>query len=249
MVLDLLLIALAITLDPLPIMAFVLVVSSARGVWKGLAFIMGWLACLVVVIALVLALTGGQPPPPRSPPSTAGLAARLVIGVGLVLFAVYRRRRMQSAPQTAPASVPDPAPGPAPASTDGAPAEKQLRTTARSRSSSSMTSRMDESSVWAAAGLAVFLQPWGMVAAAATTVVEADLSQPETWMALFGFCILATASLLAAELYVVFAPESAQARLLKLRTWLKNHEQQAIVVICLLLGLWLTANSLYQLTS
>lgn len=61
MVIDLLLIALAITLDPLPIMAFVLVVASDRGVWKGLAFILAWLACLVAVIALVLALTGGQP--------------------------------------------------------------------------------------------------------------------------------------------------------------------------------------------
>lgn len=61
MVLDLLLIALAITVDPLPIMAFVLVVSSARGVWKGLAFILAWLACLVAVIAIVLTVTDGQP--------------------------------------------------------------------------------------------------------------------------------------------------------------------------------------------
>ena len=49
MVLDLLLIALGITLDPLPLMAFVLVVASVRGVWKGLAFILGWLACFVGV--------------------------------------------------------------------------------------------------------------------------------------------------------------------------------------------------------
>lgn len=64
MVLDLMLIGLAIALDPLPIMAFVLVVTSARGVWKGLVFILAWLACLVTVIALVLLVTGGQPPRP-----------------------------------------------------------------------------------------------------------------------------------------------------------------------------------------
>ncbi|MFD4142708.1 GAP family protein [Streptomyces sp. NPDC058572] len=246
MVLDLLLIALGITLDPLPIMAFVLVVASDRGVWKGLAFIMGWLACLVAVIALVLALTGGEPPPPRSPPSTAGLAARLVIGVALVRFALYRRKRMRSAPQAAPARVRDSGPEP---DTAQETAGTSPRTTSRSRSSSSMTSRMDRSSPWAAAGLAVFLQPWGMVAAAAATVVSADLSHFSTYAALFGFCILATASLLAAELYVVFSPEAAQARLLKLRDWLQSHEQQAIVVICLLLGLWLTGQSIYELTS
>ncbi|MGW6731436.1 GAP family protein [Streptomyces sp. NPDC055013] len=63
-VVDLLLIALAITLDPLPLMAFVLVVASGRGVRTGLAFIAGRMACFVAVIALVLTPTGGQPPRP-----------------------------------------------------------------------------------------------------------------------------------------------------------------------------------------
>ncbi|MFF3325639.1 GAP family protein [Streptomyces sp. NPDC002889] len=240
MVLDLLLIALAITLDPLPIMAFVLVVSSTKGVWKGLAFILGWLACLVAVFALVLALTGGQPPPPRSAPSTAGLAAKLAVGVSLVLFAEHRRRRLGSAREPVPGAA-----GPPPHRR----AHKALRKSAGSRSSPSMTSRMDRSSPWAAAGLAVFLQPWGLVAAGATTVVEANLSHFSSWVALFGFCILATASLLAAELYMVFAPDAAQARLMKLRAVLEAHQDQAIVVICLLLGLWLTGKSIYQLTS
>ncbi|HET6355508.1 GAP family protein [Streptomyces sp.] len=222
MVLDLLLIALAITLDPLPIMAFVLVVSSTRGVWKGLVFILAWLACLVAVMALVLTLTGGEPPSPRSAPSTAGIAVKLAIGVALVLYGERRRRRLRS----------------------GRPSDSY-----RSKSSASVTSRMDRSSIWAAAGLAVFLQPWGMVAAGATTVLEADLSHSSSFLALFGFAILATASLLTAELYVVFAPEAAQARLMKLRAWMQGHQEQAIVVICILLGLWLTGNSIYQLTS
>ncbi|WP_406405597.1 GAP family protein [Streptomyces sp. NBC_00879] len=222
MVLDLLLIALAITLDPLPIMAFVLVVSSTRGVWKGLVFILAWLACLVAVMALVLTLTGGEPPSPRSAPSTAGIAVKLAIGVALVLYGERRRRRLRSG---------------------------RGSDSYRSTSSASVTSRMDRSSIWAAAGLAVFLQPWGMVAAGAATVLEADLSHSSSFLALFGFAILATASLLAAELYVVFAPEAAQARLMKLRAWMQGHQEQAIVVICLLLGLWLTGNSIYQLTS
>ncbi|MGW0633644.1 GAP family protein [Streptomyces sp. NPDC002758] len=152
---------------------------SAQGVWKGLTFILGWLACLVAVLAIVLALTGGHPSAPKSAPSTAVLAAELLIGVSLVFYGAHRRRR------TTPA-----------------------RTSASS--SSDLASRTDRSPVWAAAGLAVLLQPWGLVAAGATTVVEADLSHSSSWLALFSFCVLATASLLAAEVYVVFAPTAAR---------------------------------------
>ncbi|KMO97661.1 GAP family protein [Streptomyces roseus] len=232
MVLDLMLIALAITIYPLPLMAFALVVSSARGVWKGLVFVLAWLACLVAVIAAVLALTDGQPPPPRSPPGVAGPAAKLAIGIGLVFYGLHRRRLMRA---------------PGDARSDAAEAAHGRK--GRDGPSGEAAADRGEGSLWASAGLAVLVQPWGMVAAGATTVLEANAAQPATFMALFGFCLLASASLLAAELYIVFAPEVAQARLLRLRTWLTDHAEQAIVVLCLALGLWLTGKSLYQLTS
>ncbi|MGW0900910.1 GAP family protein [Streptomyces goshikiensis] len=219
MVLDLVLIALAIALYPLPLMAFILVIASPRGVLKGLAFLLAWLACLVAVIAIVLALTGGEPPSPRSPPSVVALALKLAIGVWLVLYGLHRYRR------------------------------RQARAAAREASGrASAPSRMDVGSPWAAAGLAVLIQPWGMVAAGATTVVQADASHATTYLALFGFCLLASSGLLAAELYMVFAPEAAQARLLRMRTWMTGHKDEAIVFVCLLLGLWLTGQSIYQLT-
>ena len=68
MVFDLLLIGLAITLEPFPVTGFILLLTAERGSIKGLAFILGWLACLVAVIALVFLATGNQPPA-RSPPS------------------------------------------------------------------------------------------------------------------------------------------------------------------------------------
>ena len=74
MVLDLLLIGLGITLEPFPLIAFLLILSSEKGTRKGLAFILGWLACLVVVIGAVILLTGGKPPAPATAPSTAVLA-------------------------------------------------------------------------------------------------------------------------------------------------------------------------------
>ncbi|MFI9103715.1 GAP family protein [Streptomyces fildesensis] len=223
MVLDLVLIGLAITLYPLPIMAFVLVLSSPGGVWKGLAFILAWLACLVAVIAAVLLLTGGEPPAPRSPPSTAALAVKLAIGVSLVLYGEHRRRRRRSAtPMDRGRSASD----------EAEPA-----------------SRVHQASVWSAAGLAVLLQPWGMVAAAASTVVEADLAHGATYLALLAFCILASASLLTMELLMVFTPTRAQRLLTGLRSWLAAHQDQAIVAICLFLGITLAGKAIFQLTS
>ena len=102
MVLDLLLIGLGITLEPFPLIAFLLILSSQKGTRKGLAFILGWLACLVVVIGAVILLTGGKPPAPATAPSTAVLAIKLALGVVLILYAVRQERR-RSLPRKPPA--------------------------------------------------------------------------------------------------------------------------------------------------
>ena len=102
MVLDLLLIGLGITLEPFPLIAFLLILSSEKGTRKGLAFILGWLACLVVVIGAVILLTGGKPPAPATAPSTAVLAIKLALGVVLILYAVRQERR-RSLPRKPPA--------------------------------------------------------------------------------------------------------------------------------------------------
>jgi hypothetical protein len=214
MVLDLVLIGLAIAVNPFSVTAFVLVLSTRGGIWNGLAFVLTWLASFVAIIAVVLLMTGGKPPPPKSPPSTAALAAKLAIGVGLVWYGERTRRRR-----------------------------------GRQRKSTGMMSRLDRISPWTAAGLALFLQPWGLVAAGAATVVEADLSHAASYAALLGYCLLASSSLLAMEVYATFAPDSSRVRLGRLRTWVEGHQDEAIVTVCLLLGLWLVGKSIYQLTA
>jgi hypothetical protein len=94
MILDLVLTALAITFQPLPLLAFILVLSADRGLRKGLAFLAGWLLSLIVVIAVAVALTGGQPVQTNSAPSTAGLAIKLAIGVFLVVWGAHHRKKI-----------------------------------------------------------------------------------------------------------------------------------------------------------
>jgi len=95
MVLNLLLIGLAIALDPLPLSAFVVVLPSKRGVRKGAAFLFGWLVSLAVVVAVTLLVTGNNPPEPNTVPSLASLAVKIAIGTVLVVIAIRQRRRMR----------------------------------------------------------------------------------------------------------------------------------------------------------
>ncbi|MFB7979732.1 GAP family protein [Streptomyces vinaceus] len=214
MVLDLLVIGTAVTLGPLHNSAFILLLSARRGVRLGLVFLLSWLVNLIAVIACVMLLTGGQPPAHHSAPSTAVIAAKLAIGVALVLYGVHRHRR--------------------PPRPHGPPR---------------WSARIDNASLATAAGLAWLLQPWALVGAGAATAVDADLSTSTDWLALTGYCLLATLSLIAMEMYALRAPAAANARLNALRSWLEQHQEKLIVTLSLLAGLWLTARSIYDLAT
>ena len=104
---------------------------------------------------------------------------------------------------------------------------------------------VDNMSPWFAMALAPTLQPWGLIGAGAATVVEAKLSSWESYLALFGFCVLASASYLAMEIYAGFRPRQSEAFLARVRTWMKTRTDQVIILGSLILGFWLIANSLY----
>jgi Sap, sulfolipid-1-addressing protein len=108
---------------------------------------------------------------------------------------------------------------------------------------------VDKMSPWFAMGLAPLLQPWGLIAAGAATVTAAKLSSWESYLALFGFCVLASASYLAMEIYAAVRPEQSQALLARIRKWIESHTDQAIIWGSLIVGLWLIANSLYVILS
>jgi hypothetical protein len=214
MVLDLVVIGLAITLEPITLVAFILLLGAEKGIRKGLAFILGWMACLVAVIAIIVLVTGGKPPEPHTAPSTAALVVKALLGVLLIGVGLRTRRHMP-----------------------------------RVRKQPAWMRRLDRLSLWTAAGLGIFLQPWTLVAAAAATVVQAKLSTAGDWLALVLFCLLATSSYLAMEVYATFAPEAAGARLGQVQKWIDGHTDQAIVALSLLAGAWLLGDSIYLIVS
>jgi hypothetical protein len=90
LLLDLFLIGLVITLEPIPLTAMILLLATDGGLMKGLGYVLGWMLTLVAIVALVVLVTGGQPLIPNTDPSKGALALKLAIGVVLVIIA-YRR--------------------------------------------------------------------------------------------------------------------------------------------------------------
>jgi hypothetical protein len=205
---DLVLIAVGIALQPFRLSAFILILSAEGGTKKGLGFIVGWLTCLVLVIAVVVLITGGKPVRLRTVPSTAVLIIRLALGIALIVFAAVQWRR-RNRPHRAPAWL----------------------------------ARLDTMPPWNAAVIAAIMQPWTLVAAAAVTAAAARLSGVGDYLALASFCLLATSSFIVLELYAVCAP-AASTQLAALRNWLDMHGNEVIIVVCLVLGVWLTGQSI-----
>ncbi len=104
-------------------------------------------------------------------------------------------------------------------------------------------------SPWFAMGLAPTLQPWVLIGAGAATVVQAKLSSWQSFLALFLYCVLASASYLALEIYAVARPSQTQALLGQSRAWIESHTDQVIIVGSLLIGFWLIGNSIYLIVT
>jgi len=213
LVFDLVLIGIAVALDPLPLTTFFIVLSSKRGARKGAAYVFGWLVSLAAVVAITVAATGDNPPKPATAPSLAALAVKIVLGLILVWIAIrHMRARRQPKPPKKPPK---------------------------------WQAHVDSMSPWFAMALGVTLQPWVLLGLGAATVVEAKLSSWESFLALALYCVLASSSYLAMEIYVIARPAESQALLAKCKAWIDSHIDEAITIGSLLLGLWFIANSLY----
>jgi len=217
LVLNLMLIGLAVALDPLPLTAFMIVLPSKRGTVKGAAFVFGWLVSLAIVVTVTVLATGNNPPEPATVPSLASLAIKIALGLVLVRIAIrHIRARGQPKPPKKPPKWQE---------------------------------HVDNMSPWFAMILAPTLQPWVLIGAGVATVVEAKLAGWQSFLALFLYCVLASSSYLALEIYAVVRPANSQALLARFRAWIDAHTDQAIIAGSLLIGLWLVANSIYLIVS
>ena len=216
MVLNLVLIGVTVALDPLPLMAFLVILPSKQGVRKGAAFVFGWLASLVVVVAVTVLATGNNPPEPDTAPSLAGVAVKIAIGVILVAIAIRQRRRT------------------------GRPKKPKKPPKWQAHVDSMSVVRHGPRARSAAVGPDRRGRRHGH---------EAKLSSAQSYLTLFLFCILGSASYLAMEIYAGARPGKSQVLLAGFRTWIDAHTDQVIIWGSLILGFWLVANGINLIVS
>ncbi len=212
---ELLLLGVAITIEPIPVVGFILVLGSDHARRNGFAFIVAWIASLAAIVAGTLLVTGGQPPARNTQPALWSAIANVVVGMALLAVAWRVSKRPADRPRKQPAWM----------------------------------ARVDRMSAWGAAALGFLLQPWGLVAAGVTVVLEADLHTTATIVVLVLFCLLATSSMATMQTYYIISPDAARERLARLQDWVDRNRDRGIVILSAGFGIVLAAKGVYLLAS
>ncbi|BCJ36957.1 membrane protein [Actinocatenispora thailandica] len=89
---DILPLALTVAISPIPIVAVILSLLAPQAGGTSLGFLLGWLAGIVVVGAVVVAIASAIGLSTHGSGSTAGAIVKLVLGAGVVLLAVRQWR-------------------------------------------------------------------------------------------------------------------------------------------------------------
>lgn len=93
---DILPLAVGVAISPIPIIAVILMLLSRQAGKTSTGFLIGWVAGIVGVTVVVLALVGQAGNTSSGKPSTASSVIKLVLGIVLILLAV---RQWQSRPK------------------------------------------------------------------------------------------------------------------------------------------------------
>lgn len=214
----LLVIGVAIALEPVQIVAFIYVLCSRHGIRAGWAFISGWAVSLVAVSGLTIlaAETLARYASDFARRYSLHQVVRFVelaLGLGLVAYGALRLIRK-------------------------AQPEKEL---------SRLRAKLTDVSMAHAAVTGLLIPPWPLVAAGAVAVLRADLRRSISIGVVLLFCALATSSLLVLQLYAVIRHDHATRTLAALRAWVTARSRVVIGVLSIAVGVWLMVHAAHRL--
>jgi hypothetical protein len=108
---------------------------------------------------------------------------------------------------------------------------------------------IDGMSLWFAALLAPITQPWGLMAAGVTVVMQADAASVGSVAMLAVFVVLASSTYLVLEVFAIVRRDRAHAIALALRAWIEAHTAQALVWGSVGIGAFLIGSGIFQLVT
>lgn len=214
---NVLLLAVAIAIFPVPIIAVVLLVGSDRGGTKGVAFVLAWCVGLAAVGAIVLLVAGGLDASDDGEPAT--WANVLLLGLGLFLL-VYAAKQWRGRPG---ADQEPPTPGWMRTLEDFTPLKACF------------------------AGFALTaLNPKNVLltAAAATEIAEVGLSAARQAGVLAVFVLIASLGVLTPVAASIALGERSREPLARLREWMARNNGVIMAVLFLLIGAKLVGDAI-----
>ena len=208
--------AVVAALSPIPIIAVVLMLSTPRARVNGPMFLLGWVASLAVLGAVLLTVASGLDASDSD--SQSGVSTlKLVLGVAVVVVAVRQWRKR-------------------PHGTEAAPMPKWM----------DAVDAFSPAKAFGAGIVLVALNPKNLIItiAAAAVVSQSGLSGADQAIAYAVYAVIATVGV-AVPLILFFAMgERAAAPLASLKTWMAAHNAAIMSVICLVIGAKLIGDAL-----
>lgn len=206
---DLLPMAIGVAISPVPIIAVILMLFSARARSNGPVFLAGWMLGLVAVGVVVLALAGAAGAEDDGGPSTVASVVKLLLGLLLLLMAVRQWRDR-------------PEPG------EEAPVPGWMRaidsfTAGRALGLAVLLSAVNPKNL-------------ALAVAAATTIAQAALSGGQTATALAVFVVLASASIAVPVVFYLVGGSRAKTVLDGWKTWLSANNATVMTVLLSVFG-------------
>ncbi|MGI9557649.1 MAG: GAP family protein [Solirubrobacterales bacterium] len=200
--------AVAVAISPLPIAAVILMLLSRNADLNGLAFLAGWVVGLVAVGALVLAFGSASSSDTGEASQTSGIV-RIVIGVVFVFLAVRQWR-----------------------------ARPRRGKKAQTPGWLARVEDLNPFKSFGAAFLLAAVNPknLGLTIAAASTIAAAGLTSQDE-IGVFAIYLLVACSTIAAPVfYYLLAGERAERGLDNLKSWLITHNATVMAVLLLVIG-------------
>jgi threonine/homoserine/homoserine lactone efflux protein len=213
--------AVGIIVSPLPIVAVILMLFTARGKANSLAFLVGWIGGLAIVGAVVLGLSDAADVSSDSDASDGSGGILVVIGVLLIAAAVRRWRQRPRAGETA------------------TPPKWMSR-----------IEGLRPVAAFLLGVLLSAVNPKNLLltVAAAATVGQAGLSTGDTVITWAIFVLLASLSVVAPVIYRLVRGEHAQATLDSAKSWLEANNSVVMAVLFLVIGAKILGNGLSTLS-
>ncbi len=205
---DILPFATGVAISPVPIIAVIVMLFSARAGTNGPAFLGGWVVGLLTVSIIVLAVSGATGASSSTPPIWVALV-KMVLGALLLLLGW---EKLSTRP---------------PAGT-AAPIPKWLQA----------VDQMTPGKAFGMGALLSGVNPKNLIlaVAAALVIAQAQLTVTDAGVAVLLFVIIGSASIALPVLYYRLGSAPAKARLTQAKGWLGENNSTVMAVLLLILG-------------